>query len=829
MSREDNESKRTLLDKALFHAILYGSPHGFVLIRNGRIHFANEAVAQLLGHSREKLMDKDVQKLLKLIDFTENEDGHSRMQSIITGKSESDRLDVHLKDQEGHKRTLNIITQAQMIGKERIVWAFILDVTEDRLSEKALQESENRFDTLFRESPVSMWEEDFSDVKKFFQELTDSGIKDFRKYFSENRNSVIHCANLVRIVRVNRATIEMQGVEGEKDLIGSLGRLFNEDAFDIFLEELVSLAENQSSFEQEVQLTTAGGKQKDVLIRFSIPPESLDTLNKVIVSMQDITELSQTKETSVREKRMLDVFTEVALSIVDTPEICNRILSGLIDALSFDFGTIRLYDEKNQVLRLNASVGYAVDEVEEEIQLEDSENYVTKVAGSKKPIFIQDAAHDPKIQIQLPEIEPRQVQSIVYYPILGADESFIGVLKIANQEDKEIAEETRSLLETVIRILATILERKWAEEQVRESEERYRLLAENIVDVIITLDTSLRFTYLSPSVKVVFGYTVEEALSKTISELLTRESLEVFVSTYAEILAVEESGRRYEDTERPVIEVEVYRKDGTKIWVDISNTLLYDDEGKHIGSLGVARDITRRKQAEEQLEEAKTRVEFYNDLMAHDLTNMHQGIIVSLELMLIDPELPENLRNFAENALTQIKRGAELIANVKTLTRLDEEKGQLSKMDPFPILENAIEVVMNSYPTREIQVKTNFIAGQFEVLADHFLLEIFYNLLHNAVKADTSKKVDIEVMAELINEDCLLKIVFSDKGSGVSDKHKVRILTRLQDRETRGSGLGLTLVNQIINRYNGRVYIKDRVEGDYRQGARFVLILSCVE
>lgn len=154
---------------------------------------------------------------------------------------------------------------------------------------------------------------------------------------------------------------------------------------------------------------------------------------------------------------------------------------------------------------------------------------------------------------------------------------------------------------------------KQMEETMRKSNERYRLLADNVSDVIFVRDMNFRFTYLSPSVEKMTGYSVEEAMALTMAETYTPHSIERAMKTLSEELSREKL-EQSDPTRVRTIEMEGYRKDGSTIWTEAKVHFLRDGNGRPIGIIGVSRDITERKRAEEALRESEKR---YKQLFNH--------------------------------------------------------------------------------------------------------------------------------------------------------------------------------------------------------------------
>ena len=139
---------------------------------------------------------------------------------------------------------------------------------------------------------------------------------------------------------------------------------------------------------------------------------------------------------------------------------------------------------------------------------------------------------------------------------------------------------------------------------LQPTKDRYRLLAENISDVIFTLDLNLRYTYCSPSVERLRGYTVEEVMALTPEQMLAPASYEIAKKTVEEGLARERAGVGT-SFEPETLELELTRKGGGTVWAEVKVSFLHDASGGLVGILGVSRDITKRKSAEEALRESE--------------------------------------------------------------------------------------------------------------------------------------------------------------------------------------------------------------------------------
>ncbi len=158
-----------------------------------------------------------------------------------------------------------------------------------------------------------------------------------------------------------------------------------------------------------------------------------------------------------------------------------------------------------------------------------------------------------------------------------------------------------------VHIMRDVTERRQMLGTLQESEERYRLVADNAADVIWTVDLNMRPTYISPSITRLLGYSAEEAMAKPMAEVFTPDSNELAMGVLAEELAKEEELEQKDLFRSRLLEMHMIHKDGSMVPAEIKYTFLRDADTKPVGLLAIARDITERRQGEAKLKNSESK------------------------------------------------------------------------------------------------------------------------------------------------------------------------------------------------------------------------------
>jgi len=284
---------------------------------------------------------------------------------------------------------------------------------------------------------------------------------------------------------------------------------------------------------------------------------------------------------------------------------------------------------------------------------------------------------------------------------------------------------------------------------------------------------------------------------------------------------------------------------------------IFDREGKIKNFILMHEDITERKLAETELEnlrkdleirvkertiklenselkyrKAYNRANCFKGLFTHDISNMFHTIGNSIDLcdILLKKGIKINdMVEYFEVIEQQIKRGKKLINNIRNLTEIEESEMSLEPTEIFEKLRSAIQYVKVNFQKREIIINIESDLDEIYVPANDLLLDVFENILINSVLYNKNESVEIKTSISRMveNENAYIKLEFKDNGIGINDTRKQVIFEENYKKRTgsKGMGLGLSLVAKLLDLCEGKIWVEDRIKGDYTQGSNFIILM----
>ena len=423
-------------------------------------------------------------------------------------------------------------------------------------------------------------------------------------------------------------------------------------------------------------------------------------------------------------------------------------------------------------------------------------------------------------------------------------------LQEANQRIQEKYKEAKELASDLEAANKKLIESKRQLESStadqKDSESRYRLLAENVKDIIwiVNLDT-LKFTYISPSAEKIRGFTPEEAMELGLEKTLSPDSLEKVSKVLTDELSKESDVNSDPDRSR-TMEVQHSCKDGSYAWAEATMSFIRDKDGIATEILGVSRDISERKQAEKEAVELSSQLQRAQKMeavgslaagVAHDLNNILSGIVSYPELLLLD--LPEGspLRETVDLIQQSGQQAAAIVQDLLTLARRGVSADEVINLNSIVsqyLASLEYDGLKKNHP--KIRFNVNLSEDLLNVKGSKVhLSKAIMNLMSNATEAMPSgglvtlstgnTYLDSPKNAyEIIPEGEYVVFTLIDEGIGISSKDLKHIFEPFYTKKSMvvsGTGLGMTVIWATAKDYGGYVDISSQ-EGT---GTRFDIYL----
>ncbi len=348
----------------------------------------------------------------------------------------------------------------------------------------ALQDSERRFRTLFDDSPLSLWEEDCSALKARLDELRSAGIVDIKSHLAEHHDELVRCVSSIRIIDVNRTTLRLHGAASKEELLGSLERVAGEGAWGFLRESIAAVAGGRTDFEAEAVDRTLSGAAIDVLIRWHAMAGHERDYSRVLVSTIDISERKRAEEALRQYRERLELLyglsRDLAATSLDPRATAGRALATLRDAVRGVRGSVLVFDEQGERMRVEASVGAdspALAVVESQWRRIPGLGMAGWVAERREAVCIADVCRDPRWRHVAGVGE--WVRSLLGVPLVSHEE-LVGVIIITSDREDAFTDDHLRLVVAAAGTVATAIANARLFESVRRHREELRTLGSRL-------------------------------------------------------------------------------------------------------------------------------------------------------------------------------------------------------------------------------------------------------------------------------------------------------------------------------------------------------------
>jgi PAS domain S-box-containing protein len=507
--------------------------------------------------------------------------------------------------------------------------------------------------------------------------------------------------------------------------------------------------------------------------------------------------------------RALLTIADTAAQSLSIEKILSDTLEKSLEVLGFDVGYIRILDPEKKTMVGRVSKGLiAVSSGSVDLTDQSRRHVANILFETQKPYISPDVRKDTTFKNRT--MEKQGVISAAYIPIISKKKTVLGTLVVGSRKRRKFSTEKINLLQTFGSQLGMALENAQLYDEVHRGKGYIENLVENAADIILSTDLEDRILTWNRGAEMTLGYSKEEVIGKHLSILLPPQR----VHELAEMRAKVELSGALRD-----IEVESNKKGGAAIYLSLSVSPITDGDGKIVGFLRVAKDITEKKRYERRLKELdKLKSDFVSNV-SHELRTPLTAIKGSLDNMLdgLTGDLNEKQSRYLVRIKSNADRLARLINDLLDLSRIEAGiKLKRTNLSLPSIAREVVESLGSVAAQKLISFEINCADINLTAWADPDRIgEVLTNLLGNAIKfTPTGGNVIVSLRR---SGDNWVEVSIADTGPGITSEEASRIFDKFyqvsnpEQRKAMGTGLGLSIAKALVEMHGGEIWLESEV------------------
>ncbi len=677
----------------------------------------------------------------------------------------------------------------------------LVEIGERMQLQHDLEESEKRYRRFFEDSPSSLWEKDFSEIKKYIDELKKKGVTDFREYFHNNPDELRLCASLLKITDINETIVALYGAESKDDFLSNIEQINCDKTYGLFLEEVCAVADKNYILEAEGVTRKFNNVKNHIAIKWSVPAGSEEHLNRVLVSVVDISKRRMAEDLLRKSESKLRAVIESTTDLIWEGDIRTGVLNWI-----GDIDGLLLYDQNEFPRTISGHM--------ESIHHDDRE-YILKAIDAS---ILNGGTFSAQYRIQ------RKDGTYRYWDESGRAVEF---------EDGKAVRWVGSITD--------ITDKKQAEELLRESEGKFRKLSQEFNVLLDAIPDNLLL--LNREMQIVWAN--KAATDRFLLDDTSSSGKECFMLC-CKLPSAREECPTFKCVQTGDAALSKIVSPSGDIF-DIRAYPIKDEAGDVKNVIEVISDITSRVKMEEEAKLIQAKLIHTNKMtalgtlvsgVAHEINNPNAFIMSNAELLstiwidvssvLADyhkrnksislgglpyPEvrdaMPKLLKGINEGS-NRIKR---IIENLKDFSR--PEKSNLNEdIDINEVVRVSVSILSSQIKEYTSNFKTHFISDIPVIKGNKQQLEqVIINLLNNSLQSLPDRSAAVRVSTIFHDKMDAVGITIKDEGLGMSSDIIERVTepfftTRI---DSGGTGLGLSISYAIISDHNGTIRFESQV------------------